>query len=243
MANEKQGAPAGASTQTSIENPVAAPAAVVQPPAAPVAAPAPAAAATQEPTPPAQDPNWIKPRLERERSVGERKLLERLGFANEADAKAAAAAAKAAAEANKSAEQKALEASQAAAAEKARADAQHAVLSEHAARQMVGLTPEQQTAVKAVAGDDPVKQLQTIGALQPTWSLAAASAAAAATAAAQAAASAARPTTTAPPADAPNGGAPPAPSARATYDALRSSNPFAAARHGSAHPEVYTPKT
>jgi hypothetical protein len=42
-------------------------------------------------------------------------------------------------------------------------------LAGYAEGQMKGLTPEQQAAVKAAAGDEPGRQLQVIEALRPTW--------------------------------------------------------------------------
>ena len=94
---------------------------------------------------------------------------------------------------------------------------------------MAGLTAEQQSAVKTVAGDDPAKQLQTIGVLAPTW-------------AAAAPAGAAPGATTAPPAGAPNGTTPPPADARGQYESVRAQNPFAAATFGAANPGVYEPR-
>lgn len=179
---------------------------------------------------PAQDPSWLKSRLERERTKGAKEALASAGFADEAAAKQAAADAKAAAESKKSAEQKAIEASKAAESEKARADSLLAIATEHAARMMVGLTAEQQGAVKAIAGEDPARQLATIGALAPTW------------AKSTAPPTTEKPATTAPPATAPSGVTPAPTDARAVYESTRAQNPFAAATFGVANPQVYTPK-
>jgi hypothetical protein len=227
------GTPAGA-TPTAGTPPAAAAAtpAVLTPPTPPAAAAA----------PPAEDPNWLKPRLERERNAGVKQVLKEAGFESIEDAKAAATAAKAAADANKTATQKATELATQLSSQTARADALSAIATEHAARMMVGLTAEQQAAVKALAGDDPAKQLATIGALVPTWAKADGDAAskAAATAAAAAAAKATT-ASTAPAGGAPNGATPVPTSPRGVYESQRNTNPFAAALFGIANPEVYSP--
>lgn len=219
------GTPAGATPAAGAAPAGAAPLIPAAPPAAP-AAPA---------APPAEDPNWLKPRLERERNAGIKQVLKDAGFESIEDAKAAATAAKAAADANKTATQKATELASQLTSQTARADALSAIATEHAARMMVGLTAEQQAAVKSLAGDDPAKQLATIGALAPTWGKAAADAAT------KAATAAAATATTAPAGGAPNGTAPPPATARAVYEQQRAENPFAAAAFGAANPQVYTP--
>jgi hypothetical protein len=181
------------------------------------------------------DPKWLTQRLDRERAKGAATALAAAGFANEAEAKAAAVSAKAAIDANKSAETRAAELAGLHSSEKARADSLQAIATEHAARMMVGLTPEQQAAVHAVAGDDPAKQLQTIGALAPTWVKPAAPVAPAPVVPAPA-------VTTAPAGGAPSGVLPAPTDARGIYEATRSKNPFAAAILGVANPQVYTPK-
>jgi hypothetical protein len=213
-----------ATTDTSVIPPVATP-------PTPAATPPAVTPPTPPPVEPTADPQWLTSRLARERAKGASTALAAAGFATEADAKAAADAAKAAADSKKTAEQKAAELAGQHAAEKARADSLLAIATEHAARMMVGLTPEQQAAVKGIAGDDPGKQLQTIHALAPTW------------------AKGAVPVvtdpkiTTAPSGGAPTGVVPPPTDARGTYEALRKQNPVAAAQFGAAHPQVYTPKT
>ena len=209
-----QGTPAPGATTTTA--PVA--------PAAPAPGTPPAPAPGTEPT---VDPNWLKPRLERERKAA----LRAAGFESEADAKAAADAQRAAADAKKTAEQRATELTSQAASEKARADGLLAVATEHAARMMVGLTAEQQAAVKAIAGDDPAKQLSAIGALTPTWAKQSPTTT-----------TTEKPATTAPAATAPNGTTPAPTDPRGVYESQRSQNPFAAASFGMANPQVYTPK-
>jgi hypothetical protein len=211
--------------------PVAPPVAVAPPPVATVTPPAPVVPAT---TPADQaDPAWLTSRLARERAKGASTALAAAGFASEADAKAAAEAAKTLADSKKTAETRAIELSQTAASEKARADGLFAIATEHAARMMFGLTPEQQAAVHAVAGDDPAQQLRTIGALSPTWAKPAPAAPVTTPAA---------PVTTAPAGGAPSGTLPAPTDARGVYEATRSQNPFAAAMLGAANPKVYTPK-
>ncbi len=185
---------------------------------------------------PDPDANWLKPRLERERKAGAKDVLKEAGFESIEEAKAAAAAAKAAADANKTAAQKASELAIQVASEKARADSLAAIATEHAARMMVGLTAEQQAAVKALAGDDPAKQLATIGALAPTWAKDAK-----AGGAGGAGGTAEPGATTAPSGGAPSGATPAPTSARAVYEQQRAQNPFAAAQFGAANPQVYTP--
>lgn len=220
-------------------------------PVAPVAVtpPAPAAPAVTPPAPAAvappetADPAWLTQRLARERAKGESAALTAAGFTSPADAKAAAVAAKAALDATKSAETRAAELQQTVASEKARADSLTAVATEHAARMMFGLTPEQQAAVRAVAGEDPARQLQTIGALSPTWVKPAAPVVAAPVVAAPVTPAAPAPAvSTAPAGGAPNGTLPAPSDLRGSYESARSSNPFAAARFGLANATVYTPK-
>ena len=197
--------------------PVVAPA--VTPPA-PVVPPAPASAT---------DPAWLPGRIEQAKRSAEADLLKSIGFETPEAAKAAGAAAKAAADANKSAETRATEATAAVAVEKARADKLAAITTEHAARQMVGLTEPQRAAVKAIAGEDAAEQLRAIGALTPTW--AAAGAPVVPTAA----------PTTVPATGAPSGTLPVPQTAAAQYEALAKVNPFAAASFGASHPDAYKP--
>lgn len=203
-------------------NAPAAPDASVQNPVAPAA------------VPPIGEPEWLPKRIEQARKNAEAETLKALGVDSLDAAKSAIAAAKAKAESEKGYETRATEATAQAAALAAENARLLDSTKEYAARMMVGLTAEQQTAVKALAGEDPARTLSTISALAPTWANAEAAKAAAA-------ASVVKPTT-APAAGAPNGAAPPAPTHRSTYEAMRITNPFAAAAYGDANPEVYEPK-
>lgn len=221
--------------------------------AQPAAAAPPTAAATPAiaPPPPAAshanpaqqtDPNWLNDRIAQAKKSAADDVLKSLGVTDLEAAKSAIAAANAKAEADKTAEQRATELAAKLESEKAAAAKQAAVIAEHAGRMMVGLTAEQKAAVTAIAGDDPAAQLRAISALQPTWASAAAPAAANPQAGAAAASAAAQPpVNTAPGHTAPAGSSPGStPNARAEYEALRSTNPFAAAEHGLRHAgEVY----
>jgi hypothetical protein len=227
-----------------IENtPAAAPAAAptsasATPVAAPAPAPAPAAA-----SPEVADPKWLNERIAKAKASAEAATLKALGVQSVDDAKAKIAAAQKAEDDKKTELEKKeerIKALEPSAAEATR-------LKEMAARLATGalslLTAEQQAAVKALAGDDAARQLETIEALRPTWGTAAAAAAAApAAGAAAAGTAAAKPATTAPPAGAPAGTSPAAPHARTVWETTRAQNPFAAAAFGAANPEVYDPK-
>lgn len=211
---------------------------------------APAATETTVHTPPAAaapvpnvgDPEWLPKRIEQAKKNAEADILKAIGVANVDEAKAMAAAVKAKADADKTAETRAAELSAKLDAESKSKDSTLAVVKEHAARMLIGLTPEQKTAVAALAGDDPVKTLQTITALAPTWAAAESAKAAADKATEEAAKAAAKPATTAAPAAAPNGKTPASPDARGTYEQMRTNNPFAAAFYGAQNPDAYRPK-
>jgi hypothetical protein len=192
------------------------PSAVQTPPAAPVAAPvatptpvvAPAPvqpAAAAPPVAPTSDPGWLKARLDSAKASGDREATAR--YQAELDVLRAT---------------------------KTRADQLEAAVTSRATREMGTLNTAQQAAVKAIAGDDPARQLQTIDALAPTW------------AAAPAAPVTPRATPPAPPIPAPaNSGpanpAPPAPNPNpqsnvlATYQELEQRNPMLAANYYLAH--------
>jgi hypothetical protein len=97
------------------------------------------------------------------------RLLQELGVTDVDAAKAAIKAAADAVESQKSAAQKLGETLAERNTLKTEAERLRGVTSEWAARQMMGLSPEQQAAVKAIAGDDAAAQLKAITALAPTW--------------------------------------------------------------------------
>lgn len=182
------------------------------------------------------DVSWLKPRLEQAKAS----VLKELGVDNIDDAKKAFAELKAKQDAAKSDAEKAadfrtkFEAQQA--ENKKLADA----VAEYAGRQMLGLSAEQQAAVKAIAGDDAAQQIKAITALSPTW--AAKRDAEPLATSGTAVAPAFVPVTTAPAPSAPSGTVTSPPDHRAVYVELRASNPFAAAAYAEAHPEAYAAK-
>lgn len=200
-----------------------APSAVTPPAAATTAS---AASAASQPETLTLTTAQLNERLERSRAT----ILKDLGVADIDKAKAAiAAAAKAEQDAKSIADRLADESKQRAKFEN-EAERHRKVVTEFAARQMIGLTAEQQEAVKAIAGDDAAAQLHAITALAPTWSKTSAAA------------------TTTEPAKAvtpPNGTAPqpsaPAPTNisptdhKAVHAALAKTNPFAAAQYAIEH--------
>lgn len=204
----------------------------------PAAAAAPAQAApaakteAAKPASGSEEPHWLKPRLEQAKSA----VLKELGVDDIDSAKKAIADARAKADAEKTAAEKAAEYKAKLDAESAEKARLSSTIAEHAARMMVGLTEAQQTAVKAVAGDDAAAQLKAIGALAPTWAKEEAAKAAATPAAA------AKPATTSPAPSAPSGTTTSSPNARASYQEMRAKNPFAAAAYGLQHPDAYDAK-
>lgn len=190
---------------------------VVAAPVVPVAAPVKAADLPDD---------ALAQRLTRARETERKELLASLGVDDLEKAKAAIAAANKAENDQKSAETRLAETTTQLSTIKTEAEHLKAVATEWAARQMMGLSPEQQAAVKSIAGDDPAAQLKTITALAPTW--------------------AAKGAPVAPAATTPAGGTAPAPTAptsvttsptdhKAVHAALQASNPFAAANYAMQH--------
>jgi hypothetical protein len=182
-------------------------------------------------TPPAGDPEnppWLAARLERER----RTHLAELGIADPVKAKALLEAANKAEEDAKSAAEKLGKTGEQLTAAKAEAERYKAVTTEFAARQMLGLTAEQQAAVKAIAGDDAAAQLKAITALTPTWSAQGSITPAGAPAAPAVPAPPAPPASgTAPPPNAPPGSSVSQQSPAEIHAALAKTNPFLAATY------------
>ncbi len=219
---------------------VAAPAAVVAPAVTPPATPA---VDTSEPA-------WLPARLQRAEASARAAVLSELGVTNADEAKAAVAAAKAAADAKKTAEERAAELATQLNATKTAAERQQGLFKELSGRMFMALTPEQQSAVKDFAGDDPEKQYLAIKHFGPTWAAAeqakeaAAQAAQAAAVAAAAAAPKAAPAQTSAAPAAPSSETPTASSQdpKSLYQSARVSNPFAAAAYGLRNPSIYDTK-
>lgn len=139
--------------------PVVVPAVVA--PAAPVVAPAAAA-----PVDDSERVNRIvQDRLERDRKA----RLKDLGVESEDEVKAALTAHRAKLEADKTAEQKALETTNALTAERSKSTQYLAAIKDTADTELARVTPEQRAAVERIAGSDPVAQLNTLRALASTW--------------------------------------------------------------------------
>ncbi len=171
------------------------------------------------------EPHWLGARLERERA----NTLKKAGFESLEDAQASATELKAKREADKTSADKAAEAlsraKKAESGEKALLEA----VSVFANSELSGLTAEQKTAVTAIAGDNPADQLKAIAALRPTWTKPEA-----------AKQETAKAVDTAPPPNAPNQTSTSETNHKAQYEALKKSNPIAAASYGLAHSaEVY----
>lgn len=222
------GEPMGAPPAAAPVEAKAAPAPVA--PATAASATVPDAPKTNPATPAAKDdkaePEWLQPRLERERA----KVLKDLGVENPDDAKKALAEHKARLDAAKTVEQKNAELAAQLKAKDDEAAQYRVTLAEMTSRMMVGLSEEQKSAVIKLAGDDPAKQLATINALAPTWAKTEADAKAAAAAAAPKIAPNSAPAKTAPQATTAT-----QVNARATYEELSKSNPFEAAAFGLSH--------
>lgn len=162
------------------------------------------------------DPDWLPARLEQVR----RSVLKELGVENLDSAKAAMAQVIAQQEAQKSAEQKAIEAGAKLEAMTSKVAAYEAALKVHADSRLSALSEEQRRAVNAVAGDDPASQIKTIDLLSPTWSKKP-----------DAITPAAKLEDTAPGKKQPDGALVTPPSARATWEALKTTNPIFADRY------------
>ena len=118
---------------------------------------------------PSTDPRWLATQLEQ----AKRQWLKELGAESPEEIRRQLTEAKSRDDATKSEVQKLTErVSKIGDLEKQR-DALAETLGAFAKDQMKTLTPEQRSAVKVIAGDDPSKQIETIRALGPTWTSAA----------------------------------------------------------------------
>jgi hypothetical protein len=193
---------------------------------------------TKTPQPADENADWFKERLSRSEEQARQKLLEELGVKDPVKAKKAIEAAAKAEEEAKSVAEKLSDTASKLTRTETEAERLRKVTKEWAARQMLGLSAEQQAAVKDIAGDDATEQLRAITALAPTW----------AKQTTEATATRPLPTPTpasgtAPPPHAPEGGtqqSPPNP--KEVHAALLKTNPFAAAEYGLAHAREVFPE-
>ena len=216
---------------------------VAAPVAAPVATPPAATAPAPVAPPPVADTNpaWLPERLTRAEEAARTALLKELGVSDPEKAKAAIKAAHDAEEAKKSAEQRAVELDAKLKGTQTEAERQAALIKEHAGRMLMALTPDQQKAISDFAGDNPTEQLRAIHHFAPIWAKQADELAKATQAVTPPATPpAAPPANTSPaPTAPPSNGVTSPPDTRATYQHLRSTNPFAAAAYGSLNPKAY----
>ncbi len=153
--SEQQGAPAPQNTPA---------------PATPIAlspspAPSPQAAPIDTDAEPAVAPKWLSSRLER----AEKQALSRLGFKDEADAKAALEQRRAAEEAAKSTEEKRLDAEKRAKKFESDLSERDELIAKLAEGKMAALPDSLRAAIEETAGEDPLLQLQLIERFEPAW--------------------------------------------------------------------------
>lgn len=184
-------------------------------------------------------PEALKARLDSAKEQARREMLAELGVTDTKDAKAALAELKKRQDAEKTETERL--AARVAELEGKAAKAEHAtqVASRRAAAELATLTEAQRAYVSKTAGDDPLRQLETIDSMREAGLLTTTPAAAPAPAPAPAAPAAATP-------PAPLGSTAPAPSApapgqtspvdhAAVYRSLKQSNPFAASAYLQQH--------
>lgn len=131
----------------------------------------PAAPAKSDPTPKNDDVSMPKAAFEARLEQAQRSVLKALGIESIDAAKAALATAKAAEDAKKSDAQKLAEYEGQLTSKSASVDALTKTVAAFAQSQMASLTDGQKAAVMSIAGDDPSKQLSTLEAMKPTWTL------------------------------------------------------------------------
>jgi len=173
------------------------------------------------PTATPSEPNWLPERLERAKQAARAEILKDLGAESLDAAKARIVAAKAAEDAQKSELQRLTERIAALEPSAAKVAELQAVVAQHADAELAKLTDEQRAAVTAIAGDDKARALATVEALRPTWAKAAPAAPAPPPPPANTAAAGAAPT----------GANVPTVNHKATWEALKSANPIAAAQY------------
>jgi hypothetical protein len=211
------------------------------PPAAPITPPVPPPAAATTPAavpqPVDESQPWFKERLARAEEQGAAKRLAELGIKDPAKAKADLDAAEKAREEAKSVAEKLTDTASKLTRTETELEHERAINKEWATRQMMALTPEQQEAVKAIAGENHAKQLQAITALAPTWAKQTTE---------PTATKPLQPPTpasgTAPPPSAPPGTVVSPANPKEVHAALLKTNPFAAADYGLAHQREVFPE-
>lgn len=117
---------------------------------------------------PTDDPHWLASRLKR----AENAWLKDLGVGDLAAVKKIVADANAKADAEKSEIARLSERAARVPTIEGELTKANEALTAYAKEEMRALTPDQRTAVKALAEDDPAAQLKTIRALRPTWAAA-----------------------------------------------------------------------
>jgi hypothetical protein len=179
------------------------------------------------------EPDWLPKRLEQAKRSATDEALKALGVESFDAAKAAIAKAKQLEESQKSEQQKLNERIAALEPEAKKAAEFAAVIAKHADVELAKLTDEQRAAVLAIAGDDKTRALATVEALRPTWVKAAVSAPAPPPPPANTAAATA----------APVGSAIPTVNHKATWEALKATNPVYAAHYLRAHSaDIFPPQ-
>lgn len=171
----------------------------------------------------------LKARLDAAKRTGQEDLLKSLGVTDAGQLKAALETLKAAEDAKKSDAEKLAALLAEKQTNEARLTAYSKAIESVWGTESAKLTAEQSAAVLAIAGDDPAQRLQVLNALRPTWAVA------------QAPVTPPTPPPAAPPVSTTSAAGAPAPTVvsptdhTATWQAMRSANPIAAAQYLLAH--------
>ncbi|HEY3494734.1 MAG TPA: hypothetical protein VGK73_08620 [Polyangiaceae bacterium] len=124
-------------------------------------------------TPPAasntEEPPWLPGRLDQAKKSERAAVLKGLGFASEAELKAALDAGKAAQAANQTQAERDAARIKELEPLATKATVLETTVKGYADKELAGLTEAQRVAVAAIAGDDPARILTTIEQLRPTW--------------------------------------------------------------------------
>lgn len=191
------------------------------------------AAPPAEKSPNVGEPEWLPKRIEQAKRSAEAEALKTLGVDSFEAAKAAIAKARELEESKKSEIEKFAEKVKSLEPEAKKAVALAARLDKYADAELAKLSEAQKAAVLAIAGDDKGSALDAIEALRPTWN-------SQADAPKPLPAPASTAVATAPPPAA----AAPVTNHRATWEALKETNPFLAAQYLSAHEfEIFAQKS